>query len=87
MKEYDAITLPWAIYVKESEANAPKTLINHEMVHMEQRAQIGTITFYVRYLGYWAKGIWKYRNLQKAYMSIPFEIEAYAKQDQNQPLL
>ena len=66
-------------------------LKNHEMIHLRQAQSCGDswIRFYMVYLWYWVKGIWKRRKLRQltspvplpgniAYLLNPFEIEAYA---------
>lgn len=67
-------------------------LKNHEMIHLRQAQSCGDswIRFYMVYLWYWVKGIWKRRKLRKmaspktlpsniAYLLNPFEMEAYAQ--------
>ena len=81
LKAYAAITLPWAIYVKYSEAETPKTMINHEMIHMMQRAKYSTLGFYLLYIWYSIKGFFKYKSATLSYQNNPLEIQAYSLQN------
>jgi hypothetical protein len=51
-----------------------KKLINHELIHIEQIKDTGILKFYVLYLWYWYKAGFNYFNN-------PFEIEAFANDD------
>jgi hypothetical protein len=51
-------------------------LLAHELVHVRQFHQLGTVRFFVRYLTEYAKGIVKLRNTHEAYRAISLEVEA-----------
>jgi len=53
--------------------------INHEKIHIEQQRELLVVFFYVLYIWYWLIGKVKGMNNDEAYMSIPFECEAYEK--------
>ena len=61
-------------------SNISGTNIRHEMIHVRQVRSMGWLKFYVSYL-------WEYAKLRlkmgafTAYLNIPQEQEAYAKQD------
>ena len=58
-----------------------KTLINHERIHFRQQIEMLILPFYVWYiLEYWIHRL-KGKSPQHAYMSISFEREAYANDD------
>jgi len=53
--------------------------INHEKIHIRQQAELLLIGFYVLYAYYWLKArLWYKLSNHEAYMAIPFELEAYA---------
>lgn len=58
-------------------------MINHERIHMLQANSfiLGYFTFYILYLWYWIKELFKYRfNNNLSYYNIPFEKEAFDKE-------
>ena len=75
----NAITLyPFII----SRGEMSETTIRHEKIHIVQQAELLLIGFYLLYAFYWTY----YRVIEgysshSAYMAIPFEREAYAKQE------
>ena len=78
----DAITLyPYVFFKEES---PPQTLINHENVHVNQIRKLGVFTFYASYAAYYLMFRRKGMSHEKAYESIPFEVEAY--QLENKPI-
>lgn len=71
----DAVTIkPW-VFVVGGEINLG--LLRHEMIHLEQQAECGLAWFAVLYVWYYLKNRAKGLSHFKAYMSIPFEGEAY----------
>ena len=56
-------------------------IINHEKIHLRQQRELWIIPFYVLYILYWLRGKVQGMTNQNAYMSIPFEKEAYKFQD------
>ena len=56
-------------------------IMNHEKIHLKQQRELWIIPFYILYVWYWIKGKKQGMNNQDAYMSIPFEKEAYTHQD------
>lgn len=68
---------PFGIYINPS---APKETLNHEKIHWRQQVEMLVIPFYVWYLiEFFLRRIRK--NKRNAYLSISFEREAYANQD------
>ena len=59
----------------------------HETIHWQQYIELGIVGFIILYFAYWFIGLVKYRNGAKAYMSIPFEQEAYGNHDDEVYLL
>lgn len=53
-------------------------MINHEMIHLRQQAELLIIPFYLWYITEYFIRLAVYRNRYKAYYSICFEREAYA---------
>jgi hypothetical protein len=83
LKNFEAITFPWGVYFKAPENLVNKSTIRHEQIHLEQRERLGVFIFYFLYLKEYVLNIFKFRNFDMAYRKISFEIEAYAKQDQD----
>ena len=54
-----------------------KVTIHHENIHIEQQKELLVVFFYFLYVYYWLKGKIKGLTNGDAYMSIPFEKEAY----------
>ena len=75
-----AMTLPWAIYVRADvlAGDSPRLarLISHELVHVRQWQQLGTVRFLKRYLADYLKGRRKGLGHNKAYLAISLESEA-----------
>ena len=76
---YGGITLGSRILLKR-EVIAISPLLRHELIHIDQIKQHGAFRFYTRYLWEFLKLLCIHRDLTKAYLKIPFEVEAYAKQ-------
>ena len=55
--------------------------LNHEMIHIKQQAELLIVGFYALYVLYWCIALAKGLRGDEAYRAIPFEIEAYAEQD------
>jgi hypothetical protein len=51
---------------------------NHEAIHWEQYKELYIAGFVILYAYYWLLGVFKYRDTEAAYYSIPFEQEAYS---------
>ena len=53
--------------------------INHEKIHIRQQAELLIIGFYFLYAAFWLKArLWNRLSSHEAYMGIPFEVEAYS---------
>lgn len=89
-KGFSAITLFGHVFTRMSFKNLEKYLdtpvgrimVNHEGIHMLQAEsfKLGYIGFYIYYLFYWVKNLFKYGFTHEAYRNIPFEKEAYANE-------
>ena len=77
----DAFALKPFIFLKEESSKNNKILIRHEYVHIIQQRELGLIWFLFLYFYYYFKNLIKYRDIEKAYLLIPFEIEAYASEN------
>ena len=54
----------------------------HEWIHIKQQEELWVIGFYILYVGFWLKNmIWNWQTPALAYHNIPFELEAYAHDD------
>ena len=54
---------------------------NHEKIHLRQQVELLIVGFYLLYALFWLKGFVKHRDRHRAYFEIPFEKEAYTRQD------
>lgn len=76
----DAFALKPFIFLKEESSKNNKILIRHEYVHILQQQELGLIKFLFLYFYYYFMNLIKYKDAEKAYFLIPFEIEAYASE-------
>ena len=72
-----AITLGPFVFSKDRICEVTK---NHENIHWQQYIELGIFGFVFLYFLYYLIGFIKYRNGLDAYLSIPFEQEAYTYQ-------
>lgn len=96
-KKFSAITLFGHVFTNKSKIElekwlntySGKVMANHEYIHMVQANSFKTkyFGFYVYYIGYWIKNLFKYGFNMDAYRNIPFEKEAKAKQYDFTPLI
>ncbi len=49
----------------------------HESIHWEQYKETLIVGFWILYVAYWVRGLFKYADAKLAYAMIPFEQEAY----------
>ncbi len=74
---FQGITLGRYIYLTTPELDdGTSRLIAHELVHVQQYADIGIVRFYLRYLGDFVRGLRLQRKWMPAYRDIPAEAEA-----------
>lgn len=76
-KHITAITLWPFILFREKINQNNLIIINHEKIHLKQQLELLVLPFYLVYLTEYIIGLIKYRNHNKAYRHISFEIEAY----------
>lgn len=70
-----AITLyPFILYASHEPS---AKLIAHEMVHVSQIEKVGVLRFYLSYLLFYFSERIAGKSHYDAYMSIPWEVEAY----------
>ncbi len=67
---------PFAFIVPELKDDTD--MVTHEKIHLAQQQELWIIPFYVLYVLFWVKGL--VRREKNAYLSIPFEKEAYANE-------
>ena len=74
----EAITIyPFIFYYTKKPS---KTLMQHEMIHIDQVRKEGWLKFYISYLFEYFKLYLRYKDMSKAYFAISYEIEAYDKE-------
>jgi len=72
--EITAITLGPMVFSRGEMSDQTK---NHECIHWQQYIETGIAGFIVLYFIFWLYNLIKFRDGRLAYMSIPFEQEAY----------
>jgi hypothetical protein len=74
------MTLPWAIYVRKDvlggDSSRLARLVGHELVHVRQWQQLGTVRFLRRYLADYLRGRRAGLDHNRAYLAISLEMEA-----------
>jgi hypothetical protein len=68
------------ILFKGNETEITPALLRHELIHQEQIDRHGVARFYFIYLRDYLANLWRLRNHDAAYRSIPFEQEAYERE-------
>ena len=81
ISSYSGVVIGRWIFFKDK--NPPQTLITHELVHQEQMDRHGVFGFYFKYAIDYIRLLFKYWNHKLAYYNIPFEIEAYLRENEN----
>lgn len=80
-----ALTMPWAIYVRQSalsgEADLLSRLIVHELVHVQQWKRHGVVGFLRHYLDDYSRARLRGMKHKEAYRAISLEAEAYETAD------
>lgn len=79
-KYVNAMALWPFILVRNQETKESKVTIHHEKIHFRQQLELFIIPFYVLYLGFYFYYRVKSQTHIQAYLSIPFEKEAYANE-------
>lgn len=67
---------PFAFIVPELKDDM--RMVMHEKIHLAQQQELWVVPFYILYVLFWVKGLVK--REKNAYLSIPFEKEAYANE-------
>ena len=78
-KKYTAIMLVWWLIVKDG-VQVTSRLINHEEIHSRQQKEMLIFFFFLWYGLEFLFRLAQYRDWDKAYRNISFELEAYANQ-------
>ena len=63
----------------DTDRSGRRELLAHELVHVRQYHEHGTIGFLRHYLGQYASSLRRHRRHRRAYLEMPFEIEARAE--------
>lgn len=80
-KNVNAMALFPFILVRDIDVKRNIATINHEKIHWKQQIELLFLLFYVLYIGFYLFYRLRGMNHFNAYMSIPFEKEAYRNQD------
>ena len=64
------------LLLRDDDQTGRRVLLAHELVHVEQYAQLGIMRFLRRYLREYFANLWRLRNHRQAYRAISLEAEA-----------
>jgi hypothetical protein len=71
---------PFMIF-KNQKVSVSRKVIRHELIHFHQQLELLILPFYVLYFLSYLLNLLIYRDHDKAYRNICFEVEAYANDD------
>lgn len=86
LRHYSAICVGRTIWFKHDREQIPPRLLCHELEHQRQMDRHGRIGFYLIYLKDYFANLLRLRHHQRAYLAIPFEVEARAAESNPQIL-
>lgn len=66
------------LVLRDDDRSGKRTLLAHELIHVEQYADLGIIRFLLHYVREYFVNLWRLRNHQQAYLAISFEAAARA---------
>ena len=66
------------LVLRDDDRSGHRVLLAHELVHVEQYAQLGMARFLWRYVREYFANLWRLRSHRQAYLAISFEAEARA---------
>ena len=66
------------LVLRDDDRSGRRTLLAHELVHVEQYAVLGAARFLWRYWREYARNLLRLRNHRRAYLAISVEVEARA---------
>ena len=66
------------LVLRDDDRTGRRTLLAHELVHVEQYAELGVVRFLRPYLREYFANLWRLRSHRQAYLAISFEAEARA---------
>lgn len=66
------------LVLRDDDHSGHRLLLAHELVHVEQYAQLGTVRFLWRYVREYLAHLRRLRNHMQAYRAISLEVEARA---------
>ncbi|MCY4665035.1 MAG: DUF4157 domain-containing protein [Acidimicrobiaceae bacterium] len=73
------------LVLRDDDRSGRRTLLAHELVHVEQYAELGAARFLQRYLREYVVNLWRLRSHRKAYEAITLEAEARAAAERWRP--
>ena len=76
MIKVSAIVIYPYVLFSLKEQDVSDSLDRHEMKHVEQVRSVGWFSFYASYLLYYFAGLLRLKDADKAYLEIPYEVEA-----------
>jgi len=81
-RKYRGMVMGRTILFKGDESDVSPTLLRHELIHQEQIDRHGIARFYLIYLRDYLVNLWRLRDHDAAYRNIPFEKEAFERQNE-----
>ncbi len=83
-RNYRGMVVGRTILFKGDESDVSPTLFRHELIHQEQIDRYGIARFYLIYLRDYLSNLWRLRDHDAAYRNIPFEREAFARENERE---
>lgn len=79
---YSAMSWCGRLITNSDADKVDRSIFNHEMIHLRQSQQYGSwVAYYWKYLREWLKGLPFRKPFNSAYYTNPFEMEAYANEN------
>ena len=69
------------LLLRDDDRSGRRVLLAHELVHVQQYAELGAVRFLRRYLSEYLRNLWRLRSHRQAYAAISSEVEARAATD------
>ena len=67
------------LVLRDGDLSGRRVLLAHELVHVQQYAELGAARFLRRYLREYCANLWRLRSHRRAYLAISLEAEARAE--------
>lgn len=77
MNKFEAMILFPFVFFKKKKDWVPPSVMVHEQIHLNQIDRDGVLKFYLVYSYHFLRNLIEYKNINRAYLEVPYEKEAY----------